>query len=62
MDRVVKQVPLRKAALPKLLRVAAYARVSSAKDAMHHSLSAQVSYYSALRHAPRLALCRSIRR
>ena len=48
MDRVVKQVPLRKAALPKLLRVAAYARVSSAKDAMHHSLSAQVSYYSDL--------------
>ena len=32
--------------LPTLKRVAAYARVSSAKDAMHHSLSAQVSYYS----------------
>ena len=31
---------------PKAIRVAAYARVSSAKDAMHHSLSAQVSYYS----------------
>ena len=31
---------------PKLLRVAAYARVSSGKDAMLHSLSAQVSYYS----------------
>ena len=31
---------------PKALRVAAYARVSSAKDAMRHSLSAQVSYYS----------------
>jgi DNA invertase Pin-like site-specific DNA recombinase len=29
------------------LRVAAYARVSSDKDAMLHSLSAQVSYYSA---------------
>jgi DNA invertase Pin-like site-specific DNA recombinase len=28
-------------------RVAAYARVSSGKDAMKHSLSAQVSYYSA---------------
>ena len=27
-------------------RVAAYARVSSGKDAMLHSLSAQVSYYS----------------
>ena len=33
---------------PRLIRVAAYARVSSAKDAMHHSLSAQVSYYSGL--------------
>ena len=30
------------------LRVAAYARVSSGKDAMLHSLSAQVSYYNAL--------------
>ena len=27
-------------------RVAAYARVSTGKDAMLHSLSAQVSYYS----------------
>lgn len=34
--------------LPKRKRVAAYARVSSAKDAMLHSLSAQVSYYSDL--------------
>ena len=48
MNREVKRVPLTKAALPKLTRVAAYARVSSAKDAMRHSLSAQVSYYSAL--------------
>lgn len=32
--------------LPSLLRVAAYARVSSGKDAMLHSLSAQVSYYN----------------
>ena len=32
--------------LPARKRVAAYARVSSAKDAMHHSLSAQVGYYS----------------
>ena len=29
-------------------RVAAYARVSDGKDAMRHSLSAQISYYSAL--------------
>jgi hypothetical protein len=33
--------------LPKKKRVAAYARVSSGKDAMLHSLSAQISYYSA---------------
>lgn len=33
-------------ALPNVKRVAAYARVSSGKDAMLHSLSAQVSYYS----------------
>ena len=31
---------------PRLLRVAAYARVSSGKDAMLHSLSRQISYYS----------------
>ena len=30
---------------PRVTRVAAYARVSSGKDAMLHSLSAQVSYY-----------------
>lgn len=34
------------ARMPNLKRVAAYARVSTDKDAMHHSLSAQVSYYS----------------
>lgn len=34
--------------LPQRKRVAAYARVSSGKDAMLHSLSAQVSYYSNL--------------
>ena len=32
--------------LKRKLRVAAYARVSSSKDAMLHSLSAQVSYYN----------------
>ena len=31
---------------PKALRVAAYARVSSGKDAMLNSLSAQISYYN----------------
>ena len=49
MNRVVRRVPLEKP-LPKLTRVAAYARVSSAKDAMHHSLSAQISYYTDLIH------------
>lgn len=37
----VPQIPTRK-------RVSAYARVSSGKDAMLHSLSAQVSYYSGM--------------
>lgn len=36
------------AQMKKLLRVAAYARVSTGKDAMLHSLAAQVSYYSDL--------------
>ena len=39
------QFPKRIEALP---RVAAYARVSSGKDAMLQSLSSQVSYYSSL--------------
>ncbi len=46
MKTVEKLHSARKASA--LLRVAAYARVSSGKDAMHHSLSAQVSYYSDL--------------
>ena len=36
------------AQIKKLLRVAAYARVSTGKDTMLHSLAAQVSYYSDL--------------
>lgn len=47
MERIVTRVKMMPK-LPKLKRVAAYARVSSGKDAMLHSLSAQVSYYSAL--------------
>ena len=35
-------------AIPRLKNVAAYARVSSPKDAMQRSLSAQVSYYSGM--------------
>lgn len=48
-EPIVKTVTLIQPAFktpPKRLRVAAYARVSSGKDAMLHSLSAQVSYYS----------------
>ena len=48
MERIVVQRPLLKANAPQLKRVAAYARVSSGKDAMLHSLSAQVSYYNDL--------------
>ena len=48
MVRIVEQVSFPDANVPKLIRVAAYARVSSGKDAMLHSLSAQVSYYSSL--------------
>ena len=48
MERIVVQRHFPKANLPQRKRVAAYARVSSGKDAMLHSLSAQVSYYSDL--------------
>jgi len=44
----VTQVVFAAAAPPKPKRVAAYARVSSGKDAMLQSLSAQVSFYSEL--------------
>ena len=52
MEKVIEQVQF-SPRLPRLTRVAAYARVSSGKDMMLHSLSAQVSYYSDLiqRHA-----------
>ena len=42
---ITKIIPIG-SVLPRRKRVAAYARVSSDKDAMLHSLSAQVSYYS----------------
>ena len=51
-DRAVTVFPARKtfarASETNVLRVAAYARVSMGKDAMLHSLAAQVSYYSDL--------------
>lgn len=46
MERIIKKVSPEIPMLPKKKRVAAYARVSSGKDAMLHSLSAQISYYS----------------
>ena len=46
MDRVIKRVDFPKIRWPQILKVCAYTRVSSGKDAMLHSLSAQVSRYS----------------
>lgn len=48
MQKTINRVYFPERPVPKAIRVAAYARVSSGKDAMHHSLSAQVSYYSKL--------------
>lgn len=48
MDRIIEKVEFPIPSQPKALKVAAYARVSSGKDAMLHSLSSQVSYYSNL--------------
>ena len=48
MDRIVERVVFKTPPKPMLKRVAAYGRVSSGKDAMLHSLSAQVSHYSKL--------------
>lgn len=48
MERIVEKIEFPNAQKVKLLRTAAYARVSSGKDAMLHSLSAQVSYYNNL--------------
>lgn len=48
VKRTIKQVEFKLPAKPQVTRVAAYARVSCGKDAMLHSLSAQVSYYSHL--------------
>ena len=45
MERKITKIEPKKELFKPKLRVAAYARVSSGKDAMLHSLSAQVSYY-----------------
>ena len=48
MGRKVTRVAFGAPEIPKKKNVAAYCRVSSGKDAMLHSLAAQVSYYSEL--------------
>ncbi len=48
MGRIITKTTLAAPSLPTRKRVAAYARVSSGKDAMLQSLAAQVSYYSGL--------------
>lgn len=46
MPRSIRKIEPTKFTIPVRTRVAAYARVSSGKDASLHSLSAQISYYS----------------
>ena len=48
MQKTVRKLERIKSTAPAKKRVAAYARVSDGKDAMLHSLSAQISYYSSL--------------
>ena len=48
MERIVRRVRIEIPIKPQLLRVAAYARVSVEKDAMLHSLTAQISYYGGM--------------
>ena len=46
MERTIRKIEHKRIVSLKVTRVAAYARVSSGKDAMLHSLSAQISYYN----------------
>ena len=48
MNKIITQIPSVTNQFPTRCKVAAYARVSSGKDAMLHSLAAQVSYYQNL--------------
>ncbi len=48
MDRKVERILFEMRSQPRAVKVAAYSRVSCGKDAMLHSLSAQVCYYSNL--------------
>jgi DNA invertase Pin-like site-specific DNA recombinase len=46
LTRIIRKIEPKMAALPKKKRVAAYCRVSTEKESMLNSLSAQVSHYS----------------
>ncbi|MDL2205605.1 recombinase family protein [Eubacteriales bacterium OttesenSCG-928-N13] len=48
MNRTITRIAPTAVELPRLRKVCGYVRVSSPKDAMLHSLSAQVSYYNDL--------------
>lgn len=48
MERTIQRIQPTKLAERKILRVAAYTRVSCDKDAMKQSLAAQISYYSGI--------------
>jgi site-specific DNA recombinase len=48
MDKIITKIAQPVSAPFERMRVAAYARVSSGKDAMLDSLAAQISYYSKL--------------
>ena len=48
MEKIIRTIMPGIPSMPKQKCVAAYARVSSGKDAMLHSMSAQVSYYSGM--------------
>lgn len=48
MERIVHKIELNGPQIPMRKNAAAYVRVSDGKDAMLHSLAAQVSYYNAL--------------
>lgn len=48
MEKIIRTIMPGIPFMPTQKRVAAYARVSSGKDAMLHSISAQISYYSNL--------------
>ena len=53
MERVVQRVETSVPQAPRLKNVAAYVRVSDGKDAMLHSMAAQVSYFSEfIQHRP----------